>query len=675
MSLLSTLELLRKFLPARKQGYRPDVDGLRALAVLVILAFHLDVSGFSGGFAGVDIFFVISGYVILRRTLPDINNGIFSIKAFYERRVRRIAPGLIATLFTTLAIGVYLLPPAAFDELGGSALASLVFGPNFFFHDRSGYFAGAAYEKPLLHMWSLGIEEQFYLFLPLLLLGFTKCKKAKPEIVLAIVTALSLIYCLISTPISPNHAFYMPMARLWEIGLGGLVSVAEARRKPPAREAHLYSALGLLLIILSVVSFDSDIAFPGWAALIPALGSTFIILGGSSTSPLVNRALALKPIVAIGAASYALYLVHWPLIVFSRLWLSRPLLAQEKAGLAVITVSISFALWQFVEKPFRKGDQEWPIAHVLKGLGITTSIVALIASFAVLSDGWPSRMSAEALQVKALLDEAKKAEPSCAKQTTLFPGIHKKQQVCLYGSPDTIKNAVVLWGDSHAGVFAPSLAKALSSKGRSLLWISLPDCAPLRGIEVSHRKSPEACTALVNHTMAFLRTRRGGTVVIAGRWANLGSPIKAPGDGEEPRRLFDLENHQTPITFQAALHRTLGDLSEAGTKIVLIGPIPEIDYDVPNALMRANNGIGRVPEVNRASFDLRQNEVFNSIQEVANLPGVSIVYPHQTLCTAHRCEVNEGTRSLYTDDDHLSAFGVDRVLPYVLSKIDGTFNR
>ncbi len=381
-------------LGTRKLGHRADVDGLRAIAVLAILAFHLDLAGFQGGFVGVDIFFVISGFVIVRGALRDLAEGSFSPREFYIRRIRRIVPALTVVLISVLAVGSVVLSPGELKEVADSALATLVFGANFFFHDRAGYFVQAAHVRPLLHMWSLGVEEQFYIAMPLLILATARARRpgALAIAILCILVA-SFAYCVMA---SDKHAFYMPMARVWEIAAGASVAVAERRRFVPGPgPTQVMASAGVVCIVFGIAILDGASA-PTWMNVVPVLGTAAVLLCGTAEPRGVSGWLGRQPLVLIGQISFSVYLVHWPLIVFWRILVARPLLAYEQVLIALITFAVAAVLWAYVERPFRAGRTGLANKPALAAVASATIAVGAFGAALSLDKGAAWRLNGEA---------------------------------------------------------------------------------------------------------------------------------------------------------------------------------------------------------------------------------------------------------------------------------------
>jgi peptidoglycan/LPS O-acetylase OafA/YrhL len=331
--------------------YQPEVDGLRALAVVPVVLFHARVPGFGGGYVGVDVFFVISGYLITGILTEDLNAGRFSIFNFYERRVRRIIPALMAVILATLIAGAALLLPYQLADLAHSAVNAVGFTSNIWFWRQTGYFAGATGLQPLIHTWSLAVEEQFYVLFPIGLYLLHRFRLLK--IGVAVILALSLVAASILVFRMPAATFYLLPTRAWELMLGALLAVGTVSAVQSQRAREWLAFAGLAMILVPVAVYTERTLFPGLAAVPPCLGAFLIILAGRSGRTVVTDALSGTIPVRIGLISYSLYLWHWPILVFARQWS----IVEPGPWAIIACIALSFlaawASWRFVEKPFR----------------------------------------------------------------------------------------------------------------------------------------------------------------------------------------------------------------------------------------------------------------------------------------------------------------------------------
>ena len=353
---------------SHRLSYRPEIDGLRAVAVVPVLLFHAGL-GMPGGFVGVDVFFVISGYLITALILKDVDAGRFTLADFWERRVRRILPAAVTVVLATLAAGWFLLLPSDYDRLARAALTQVVFGANFFYWRNTNYFAGPAEQEPLLHTWSLAVEEQFYLLFPVVL-GALALRPAlrNRRVLLALLgipLLVSLALCVAATPRYPAATFYLLPTRAWELLCGSVLAVAPAWHLLGPRLAAGMGWAGLVLIACSWWAFDKSTSFPGAAAILPCLGTMLVIYGTAHEKPTTGnsskvtafasprRILSARLPVGIGLISYSLYLWHWPPLAFAQYWTLEPLPLVWRVVLLAGSVVAAVASWRYIETPFR----------------------------------------------------------------------------------------------------------------------------------------------------------------------------------------------------------------------------------------------------------------------------------------------------------------------------------
>src|SRR5215467_5470410 len=443
--------------------YRPDIDGLRAVAILSVMAFHIWPWRVSGGFIGVDVFFVISGYLISSILFSEIACNRFSILAFYERRIRRIFPALFAMLIIVSAVITFFLFPNELIDYAKSAITATTSSSNFYFWRHSGYF-DAPMSKPLLHTWSLAVEEQFYLTFPVFLLLTRRFFSRFLKHAVVLLFFASLAASIVVVRYSPNTAFYMPYTRAWELLLGTMVALRFFPRLPEPWLRNLVTVAGMGLIVYSALRYLPQTPFPGLAALAPCVGSALIIGAGESGTTLIGRALSWRPVVFVGLISYSLYLWHWPVVILSDLGLSvnlsgalsgNPLALwlQRSSLLARFAISLLLAIlsWRFVERPFRRSSS-WRIGRQPLFAFSAAVMVALIAlsGMVIFANGFPGRFPSRAVQVASfrvppdsMIGQLGDCVITERNQTTVFEDGH-----CLY--VDSTKETYLLLGDSHA---------------------------------------------------------------------------------------------------------------------------------------------------------------------------------------------------------------------------------
>ena len=443
--------------------YRADIDGLRALAVLAVIFFHAGVPGFSGGFVGVDVFFVISGFLITSIILKDIHTGKFSIAKFYERRIRRIFPALFPVIAFTVVVGFFIFDPGSFKELGKSIIATTFFSSNILFLREVGYFDADAITKPLLHTWSLAIEEQFYIFFPLLLIAIHRFSESRYFQWLLGIGLVSLLTSIYGVYTNQAATFYLVPTRAWELLFGSIFALGVIPQLQTTFHRNLFSIVGFSLIILSIWRYSEATLFPGAAALAPVLGAGLIIysgIGGGESA--ISKLLTLKPLVFIGLISYSLYLWHWPLIVFIKYLSIKDLTPLEITGIIVSSLTVSTLSWKFIEQPFRLKQMLFRERKKLFAI----SCVVMIA-FSGIGGGIY-------LQNK----ERNYNLTSTPEAPTLI-------------GDRTSAVRFVLWGDSHAGALAPAINTMAIKYGISGYIFSVGSTLPILGMEHFNNSSYE----------------------------------------------------------------------------------------------------------------------------------------------------------------------------------------
>jgi len=509
--------------------YRADIDGLRAVAVALVVGFHTFPLSVPGGYIGVDVFFVISGYLITGLILDLQSAGRFSIKHFYIRRARRILPALSVVMAATLIIGWFALSPASYNSLAQHTVASTLFVPNLIYWREAGYFDPSALNKPLLHLWSLGVEEQFYLVWPLLLLLLRR-RKAQTTEILGALSAISFIYCSVTVYHDPVAAFYSPLSRLWELGVGGVL----ASRRLEMPHPEIASFVGLMLILGAAFTLTDTSVFPGLLAVIPVGGTAMLIAGRSW---ILSRRL----FVAVGLISYPLYLWHWPLLSFATFLDFQT----ERAKGIVVAISIILA-WittRYVEYPVRFGSLRYYGATLSVALTFAVSLSAFIIFH---FDGLPWRYPADVRRVFATRDYAFSIAARRSQcWIALNANFDSYQPACRYGE-------ILVWGDSFSALLATGLPKPYAQFSRDscmpLLTGKADDCA--KG------------NAAVAEEILKLKPKRA---ILFGLW---------PGT-----------NWQPDPTFNEALRFTLHRLRQAVDDVVLIGPSPIWSPGLPDAVL------------------------------------------------------------------------------------------
>jgi peptidoglycan/LPS O-acetylase OafA/YrhL len=637
--------------------YRPDIDGLRAIAVIAVVLFHAGVPHISGGFVGVDIFFVISGYLITGLILNDMAQGRFSIVAFYERRARRILPALFTVLLAASIAAYALLMPDRARAFGQSLVATVFFYSNILFWHQSDYFQ-ASLVKPLLHTWSLAVEEQFYIAYPLFLFAVRRYFSKRYVLALLPVFVLSLASCIWGVSAHRSMTFFLGPARAWELLLGGLLAIPVI---PPVRHrvtANLLGLLGLGFVAYSFVRLSGALPFPGANALYPTLGAALIIYSGAASGTIVARGLSAKPVVFIGLISYSLYLWHWILFVFVRAYLIRALTGWEVAAEIAVCILIASLSWKFVEAPFRgrRGRDGFSRQSIFTGAALGSAVLASVGGFLYVTHGLPSRFDSQVLELYAGKNDSWNRHDEC------FRGI------CHIGSNDAAPG-FILWGDSHAGAIAPVFEQLAVAGHLSGFVAFKPACAPLLGLKRYDQDNVEECARYNDSILAFIQAQHIRTVFLHARWALYSEGARYGQEGGFPALLGANRNPEKNYQeFENLFRLTITELGRRQINVVIIASVPEVGIDVPTALARSAIS-GKMIEIDPrySEFMQRQARAFGVMSTVAAEKPIPIIYPHQLLCDSSSCSVVRDKHALYVDDSHLSVHGAIGLAPAVAS--------
>lgn len=619
--------------------YRPDIDGLRALAILPVVLFHADIPGFAGGYIGVDVFFVISGFLITSIIRGEISAGRFSIVRFYERRARRILPALFVMLAASVVLAAITLYPHQFLAFSRSVVAASLFVSSFLFESEDGYFDLESEQKPLLHTWSLSVEEIFYIVFPLILLGLRRQTQNRQIAVLGGIAGMSLLISSVALnqdPRSPS-AFFLPYSRAWEIMLGALLAYNVI---PRVRRWMLdgLSVLGIAVILLAVLSYSGDTIFPGTAAALPCVGAALIIYTGQHGPTIGGRFLSNPGIVWVGGISYSLYLWHWPLLVFAQAAMGDDLSRWSIGAVIAASFALAAVSTRLVERPFRGRHAILSRHSIFTFSGIGIALFTAIGLAGIYSDGWSGRYPPEVARI-LFAERDRDPRRDCLSTKPEATG-------CVYGEANA-KPRVALWGDSHAAVYAVMLGELAREHNQSLLTFTMPSCPPLAGWALANQAWRETCIAFQNHTMQeLLNAPSVRSIVFAARFA--GYPINDSGSG-----------------FEVALRRTIEELQRAGKNIFIVYPVPELGAHVPTILARAleSGALGEQLSQPFAEFQARLGTVSQFLDRVVADKSITAINPSRVLCDEDRCYFYRDGEVLYYDEHHLSLTGASKLAP------------
>lgn len=653
--------------------YRPEIDGLRAIAVVPVILFHAGFEMFSGGFVGVDVFFVISGYLITGIIHGEIENGSFSIVRFYERRIRRILPALFVVSLVCIPFAWAWMLTDEFVDFSQSLIAVNLFVSNILFWQESGYFDAAAELKPLLHTWSLAVEEQFYVFFPLLLLLLRNADKRTLTAILAASCLLSLGLADWASTRHPTANFYLLPTRAWELGIGALLAVGvQAWVYRDGWVAEIGSILGIGMVVFAVFFLDGTVPFPGLWALIPVLGTALVIVF-ARTGTLTSKMLSWRPVVFLGLISYSAYLWHQPLFAFARIRLIDGVPPWIHLLLIVVTFALAYLSWRFVEQPFRNTGQFARGYIFSRSAGVSAAVIVLGAAGYVFSGfpNLPGRDGADGMEL------ARAAEPLDHENSG--KGCHpngydfiRPESSCTYGADLQID--VALWGDSHGKALAKPAAQFFNDEQHGLRQLTYNGCAPTLGYYRSDRGTD--CATYNAEVMSFLLTERDLRVVIlVARWTFYieGVPFdNAEGGIERDGPIYalpldrglDFISDSNRVNEIGELYRaSVQTLLDNGKRVVLVYPVPEAGWDVSRRLAREAMLDTKRQEALSTSYDVFVRRTANThaqLDKIPDHPNLIRIRPEEIFCdtfVAKRCVTEWNGAPLYFDDDHLNSKG------------------
>jgi len=639
-------------------NYRPDIDGLRAVAIIPVVLFHLGFTSFSGGYVGVDVFFVISGFLITSLIYGEMCAGNFSFVAFYERRVRRLFPALFAVIAVSAIAATVLMLPNDLKVFSRSVVAAILFGANILFWKTAGYFDGPAEMKPLLHTWTLSVEEQFYIIFPVLLFMTVRYLLNHVRWVITGAALLSFLSCLYFIQHQPNSVFYLPHFRAWELFLGALLALGVVPSAKSQRLRDAISALGIAMIGYSVFTFTRETVFPAANALYPSVGAALVIYSGMGGYTHIGRVLSLRPLVFLGLVSYSLYLWHWPLIVFSKYYLIRDLTLSEKLSILTIAFILAVLSWRFIERPFRGKSGVWSRPAIFGASATTVTILVALGLAGNFGNGFPQRLPADVARLAEVPGDPRQVLLG-RKCMNLSSDKLLAANACRLGTGTS--PTYLLWGDSHALALAPAVDRVASKKGRLGLFIGKLGCPPLLGIKRYSISgvSNNSCSDFNNHVVSFLEQNRNiRTVILAARWAINSEGYRYGSETGRPLIISPEGVGGNPKAFHEGLERTLRYLDERGFEVIFVTQVPEIGWRVPSVLGRASlYGRHAPPAPSLEAYQERQRVVSSSLDTFSRHYRFHVIDVARVLCPDRTCLVQRNGYSLYRDDDHLNVHG------------------
>lgn len=638
--------------------YRPEIDGLRAVAVLAVLLYHIDHNLLPGGYFGVDVFFVISGYLISQRIFSELQAGNFSILSFYHRRARRILPALIVVLLASSIAAAAILPPAQLIEYSYSALAAFGFFANIFFWFKTDYFAEPADLTPLLHTWSLSVEEQFYIFFPIIILIAWRYFRRAVTPLLLVATAAACVLSYRAASNTPNSAFYLFQYRAWELMIGVAIARLGSRRKA----GYGLPELGLGLIGTSFFLFGSRFPF------LPVVGSALVIM--FPTAGLACTVLRLRPMLTIGLMSYSLYLWHQPVFALARAYMINAPTMATYAILAVLCIGLSYASLTLVERPLR--DSRFPLHKFIWTIGLASTCLVAVAAAVIVTKGFPQRYTD--LQI-ALLDS--KPERNVAIVDGRVCRRMRTDDACIIGNANVEPTFAIL-GDSHAEALTGSLSDMLRQKSLSAYVYTYPACPFIIGVGQAGTNSP--CPQFVNDVLKSIASHKIRNVIINDRATAYitGTRFNNGEGGIEPGENFPFApsafmgtDSERSSAVTVALHETLKQLLDSGVRVFYVLPIPEAGWNVPRVMAKLMAKKLPPPTTGLDTYLARHSNALAVAQELNSRAGFIPIYSHEAFCNDvnRRCRLSDGKQIYYSDTDHLSGDGAKLIVDAIADAI------
>jgi peptidoglycan/LPS O-acetylase OafA/YrhL len=651
----------------RGQVYRADIDGLRALAVLSVMFHHYLVPGFRGGFVGVDVFFVISGFLIAAHIESDIAACRFSLLAFYERRIRRILPALFLmyVLFVALASKVYF-PPDLHSE---TRLAAYVipFLANYAFYQNVGSYSGEfAARIALLHTWSLAVEEQFYVFFPLVMIGISRFMRGRYLVVLWPTALASLVLCVVGTHVEPSAAFYLAPFRAWELLAGALLAVGKFSRPSDSRVRAGVALLGLLLIAGTDLLLSPNTPYPGGWALVPCAGAMAILYASCDRTLSVGKLLDNPVMRRIGLWSYSLYLFHWPLLVLAEYYAFDPLSVSQRCILLASTFLLGALSWRYVEQPFR-GPGALLSRTALYGTAAVSGVALVLATFVLHRAEDPRRYSAR----EHALFPTYTAEQTRCRNTSPADDTHRPP--CKLGDNGAPVEAL-LWGDSHALAILPAVAAAYARHHEATAFAETSGCPPLLGVRIQDLSTAgsnllrswigahgfgrtEHCKRHTEAILKWIADNHIATVMLAAHWI-------AYTEDKHSRRLTDSQSPENysmldnAAVFERGLDSLLAALEREHVPVFLLDDAPQNIVNVPYALAAAQRlHLDREFRISRVAYEAQQHSATTIFARLQKRYEFRILKPQDLLCASGMCSIARNDAPLYIDNEHLSEVG------------------
>ncbi len=634
--------------------YRPEIDGLRAIAVTSVVLYHFDRTILSGGYVGVDIFFVISGYLITSIICRDFMLNKFSMINFWEKRARRILPALFVVVFSSLFVGYFVLMPREFEALGEQVQYNSMFLSNYLFYKQQGYFDISNELKPLLHTWSLSVEEQYYLIYPAMLVLLLKFIKEKTLFTLLAIIVISFAMSVYGVFYSPKSAFYLLHMRAWELALGAAIVFLSKRYLQSTLVSNIASYAGFLLIVFSVTLFDDKIYFPGYSALAPCLGAALIIWSNSEKQNSLAKLLSLRPIVFVGLISYSWYLWHWPALVYMKYISSNT--GELALGIMLVsTFFISVLSWKYIETPFRKKRYLVKRERYLAVSAVTSMVFISVGGFIYKSEGLPGRLSEPVANVVSAYKDINPMREKC-----MMPDLDKIKEanICQTLTVEGTDPKFLLWGDSHADAIQPALNINSNKYGINGYVAAYPGCPPILDHYQKRRGKSFYCKEFNDEVFSLVKRENIKYVILAASWFNW-----ARSDTNIYFKTRDNQHGGYDNIVIEGVDATINKLISEGVHVYFMRSIPIATFDPPRRLgiyFQLREKI-ETPSIAKQRYMAKRRITDELIRRNINKEKFTVIDPVEALCEKDICKVLYKSKSLYSNGGHLSSYGAEFV--------------
>ena len=652
----------------KKNNYKPNIDGLRAIAVIAVVLFHTDIKQFSGGYIGVDIFFVISGYLITCIIKNKINSNEFSLVDFYRKRVIRLFPALFFVYLIILIFGLFVYDPKSFRNLGASIVSSSLFVSNILFYKFTNYFNGSSINHPLIHTWSLSVEEQFYIFFPLFFIITKKLKNSKIKLLILLIFATSLIISILEVKYSLAAAYYLVTSRIWELLFGSIIALNFIPKIQNVIIKNIVSLFSLIAIFYCIIFYNKNTNFPGLNALMPVLGTGFIIHCEINKEQFnVLPFLKNKVLVYIGKISYPLYLWNWPIVSFYKYFKVVPLNFFDKFLIIFSSFLLSILTWKFIEIPFKRIlNNIISTKKIIIGSILLISFFSILGYFVFINNGFPFRLSKKEVTIIENSNSEEYWEFQIKYESDILANNYNFSLL-----EKTINDTpkYIFLGDSHVRALMPMILKVSQENNINGRIFSMSSTPPLLGFSIQSSKSENINENLYNNKLITYISKNKSLkyVFLHARWAAYinGAWLDKNEDQFMPIYYDEVKEHKilsNDEAFKTGLTRTIDTLLKLNKRVIIVSSIPEIIYDVPSAYVKSCRfpKIFNIEEIKptRLEFQERQKEVNAIFNQISNKYKIQVIDLSPLFFDTNNVGIiSIGDSLLYRDGNHLSKFG------------------